>query len=176
MGSPFRNTESLSNMLMINADQRHAQPSVPLRGTDDARTRDPARGDRCWRGTLHRAWLRPHNGRPDRCTRGRGRATVFKAVGGKAALLCAAHRLAIVGVDDPRPPHEAGLTQRWAGVMGAVALLERYVAVVTDVFESVGPIHEVLAGCLGVRGTTRSARRPGPRAARGRYPDRAASR
>lgn len=107
---------------------------------------------------------------------GVGRATVFKAVGGKAALLCAAHRLAIVGVDDPRPPHEAGLTQRWAGVMGAVALLERYVAVVTDVFESVGPIHEVLAGCLGVRGTTRSARRPGPRAARGRYPDRAASR
>lgn len=75
---------------------------------------------------------------------GVGRATVFKSVGGKPALMRAAHHAAIVGADDPRPPHEAGLADRWAGVTGAVPLLEAYVAVVVDVFESVGPVHEAM--------------------------------
>jgi AcrR family transcriptional regulator len=75
---------------------------------------------------------------------GVGRATVFKAVGGKPAVLCAAHHMAIVGRDDPRPPHEAGLAERWAGAIGTAPLLEGYVSVVADVFEGVGPLHEVM--------------------------------
>lgn len=77
---------------------------------------------------------------------GVGRATVFKAVGGKPALMIAAHHAAVVGSDDPRPPHEAGLGERWADLTGPLPLLEAYVAVVTDVFESVGPIHEAMVG------------------------------
>ncbi len=75
---------------------------------------------------------------------GVGRATVFKCVGGKPALMRAAHHAAVVGGDDPRPPHEAGLADRWVGVSGARALLEVYVEVVADVFEAVGPIHEAM--------------------------------
>ena len=75
---------------------------------------------------------------------GVGRATVFKSVGGKPALMRAAHHTAMVGADDPRPPHEAGLADRWAGVTGAIPLLEVYAAVVADVFEAVGPIHEAM--------------------------------
>lgn len=75
---------------------------------------------------------------------GVGRATVFKSVGGKPALMQAAHHAAIVGSDDPRPPHETGLADRWAGVTGAVPLLEAYVRVVADVFEAAGPIHEAM--------------------------------
>lgn len=75
---------------------------------------------------------------------GVGRATVFKCVGGKPALMRAAHHAAMVGRDDPRPPHEAGLADRWAGVTDGIPLLEVYVEVVTDVFEAVGPIHEAM--------------------------------
>jgi AcrR family transcriptional regulator len=75
---------------------------------------------------------------------GVGRATIFKAVGGKPALMCAAHHLAIAGTDDLRPPHETGLMQRWADLSNSAPLLEAYVDVVTDVFESVGPIHEAM--------------------------------
>lgn len=75
---------------------------------------------------------------------GVGRATVFTSVGGKPALMRAAHHAAMVGSDDPRPPHEAGLADRWAGVSGARPLLEAYIEVVTDVFEAVGPIHEAM--------------------------------
>lgn len=75
---------------------------------------------------------------------GVGRATVFTSVGGKPALMRAAHHAAMVGSDDPRPPHEAGLAERWAGVAGAQPLLEAYVEVVADVFEAVGPIHEAM--------------------------------
>lgn len=77
---------------------------------------------------------------------GVGRATVFASVGGKPALMRAAHHAAMVGSDDPRPPHEAGLADRWAGVSGALPLLEAYVGVVADVFEAVGPIHEAMVG------------------------------
>lgn len=75
---------------------------------------------------------------------GVGRATVFKAVGGKPSLICAAHDLAISGTDDARPPHEAGLSQRWAQMSESAPRLEAYVEVVTDVFASVGPIHEAM--------------------------------
>jgi AcrR family transcriptional regulator len=74
---------------------------------------------------------------------GVGRATVFKSVGGKPALMRAAHHAALVGGDDPRPP-EVALADRWAAVAGARARLASYVLVVADVFEAVGPIHEAL--------------------------------
>ena len=74
---------------------------------------------------------------------GVGRATVFTCVGGKPALMRAAHHAAILGADDPRSPQE-GLADRWAGVSGAPALLEAYAGVVADVFEAVGPIHEAM--------------------------------
>jgi AcrR family transcriptional regulator len=74
---------------------------------------------------------------------GVGRATVFKSVGGKPAIMRAAHHAAMLGADDPRPPREV-LAERWEGLTGAAARLEAYAAVLADVFEAVGPIHEAM--------------------------------
>lgn len=82
---------------------------------------------------------------------GVGRATVFNSVGGKPALLRAAHQVAIAGEDAQRPAREGPLGQRLEGVHGAEAILDVYAAALTDVFEAVGAIHEAL-----VRATSES--------------------
>jgi AcrR family transcriptional regulator len=75
---------------------------------------------------------------------GVSRATVFNSVGGKPALMRAAHRTAIAGEDHPRPAREGPLGERLKGVSGAAAILDVYAAALTDVFESVGPLQVAL--------------------------------
>lgn len=75
---------------------------------------------------------------------GVARATVFTSVGGKPALMRAAHHFAVAGEDEPRPAREGPLAERLEGVTGGRAILGAYAATLADVFEAVGPIHEAL--------------------------------
>jgi AcrR family transcriptional regulator len=77
------------------------------------------------------------------------RATVFNAVGGKAALLRAAYDVAIVGDDEPVPLPERPWARPVRQAPDAPTLLVRYAHMVTIVDRRVAGIYEVLRGAAG---------------------------
>ena len=77
---------------------------------------------------------------------GVARATVFNAVGGKAALLRAAYDVAIVGDDEPVPLPDRPWARPVREAPDGPTMLDRYAHMVTVIDERVAPIYEVLRG------------------------------
>jgi len=87
---------------------------------------------------------------------GTSRATVFTAVGGKAAILKAAYDIAIVGDDDPIP-----LPRRpWAVAVreepDPERMIDGYAAMITQVSGRVAPIYEALRGAAAADSEVRA--------------------
>jgi AcrR family transcriptional regulator len=77
---------------------------------------------------------------------GVSRATVFNAVGGKAALLRSAYDVAIVGDDEPVPLPERPWARPVREATDGPEMLARYAHMVTVVDGRVAPIYEVMRG------------------------------
>ena len=77
---------------------------------------------------------------------GVARATVFNAVGGKAALLRAAYDVAIVGDDEPVPLPDREWARPVRDAPDGPAMLDRYARMVTVIDGRVAAIYEVLRG------------------------------
>jgi AcrR family transcriptional regulator len=77
---------------------------------------------------------------------GVSRATVFNAVGGKAALLRAAYNVAIVGDDEPVPLPDRPWARPVREAADAATMLTRYAHMVTVIGGRVAGIWEVMRG------------------------------
>jgi len=77
---------------------------------------------------------------------GVSRATVFSSVGGKKALLKLAYDVALVGDDEPIPFPERPRSQEVRLEPDAWRLLERYTALIVDMYERLAPIYEAVRG------------------------------
>jgi AcrR family transcriptional regulator len=80
---------------------------------------------------------------------GVSRATVFTAVGGKAAVLRAAYNVAIVGDDEPIPLPERPWARPVREARDAATMLVRYAHMVGVIDQRVARIYEVLRGAAG---------------------------
>jgi AcrR family transcriptional regulator len=74
------------------------------------------------------------------------RATVFNAVGGKAAVLRAAYDVALVGDDEPVPLPERLWARPVREAPDGPTMLDRYAHMITVIDQRVGPVYEVLRG------------------------------
>jgi AcrR family transcriptional regulator len=77
---------------------------------------------------------------------GVGRATVFTAVGGKAALLKAAYDVAVVGDDEPVPLPQRPWAQHVLATKDPYERIARYGEMIADLGERVAPIYEAFRG------------------------------
>jgi AcrR family transcriptional regulator len=77
---------------------------------------------------------------------GVSRATVFTAVGGKAALLKTAYDVALVGDDEPVPMPERPWAQGVRRATTAAGMLEAYADVILIVAGRIGAISEAIRG------------------------------
>ncbi|MCU1451160.1 MAG: DNA-binding protein [Acidimicrobiales bacterium] len=80
---------------------------------------------------------------------GVSRATVFNAVGGKAALVRAAYNVAIVGDDDPVPLPDRPWARPVREATDGATMLTRYAHMVTVIDGRVAGIWEVMRGAAG---------------------------
>jgi AcrR family transcriptional regulator len=80
---------------------------------------------------------------------GVSRATVFTAVGGKAAVLRAAYNVAIVGDDEPIPLPDRPWARPVREAPDAATMLVRYAHMVAVIDQRVAGIYEVLRGAAG---------------------------
>ena len=77
---------------------------------------------------------------------GVSRATVFASVGGKKALLKRAYDVALVGDDEPIPFPERPRSQEVRREPDPWRLLERYTALIVEMYERLAPIYEAVRG------------------------------
>jgi AcrR family transcriptional regulator len=77
---------------------------------------------------------------------GVSRATVFASVGGKKALLKHTYDVALVGDDEPIPFPERPRSQEVRREPDAWRLLERYTALIVEMYERLAPIYEAVRG------------------------------
>lgn len=75
---------------------------------------------------------------------GVGRATVFAAVGGKAALLKAAYDVALVGDDEPVAFPDRPASRRVMAEPDAARMLTGYAAILTTVSQRLAPMYEAV--------------------------------
>ncbi|MEO6045436.1 MAG: helix-turn-helix domain-containing protein [Tepidiformaceae bacterium] len=87
---------------------------------------------------------------------GVSRATVFSAVGGKAALLKAAYDVAVVGDDEPVPLPDRPWAQLVRDEPDARRMLLRYAEMVTAVDARVAAINETVRGAAGADAEARA--------------------
>ena len=73
-----------------------------------------------------------------------GRATVFAAVGGKAALLKAAYDVALVGDDEPVAFPDRPASRRVMAEPDAARMLTGYAAILTSVSQRLAPMYEAV--------------------------------
>jgi AcrR family transcriptional regulator len=77
---------------------------------------------------------------------GVSRATVFASVGGKKALLKHTYDVALVGDDEPIPFPDRPRSQEVRREPDAWRLLERYTALIVEMYERLAPIYEAVRG------------------------------
>jgi len=75
---------------------------------------------------------------------GVGRATVFAAVGGKAALLKAAYDVALVGDDEPVAFPDRPASRRVRAEPDAARMLTGYASILTPVAQRLAPMYEAV--------------------------------
>lgn len=78
-----------------------------------------------------------------------GRATVFAAVGGKAALLKAAYDVALVGDDAPVAFPDRPASRRVMAEPDPVRMLNGYAAILTPVAQRLAPMYEAVRAAPG---------------------------
>lgn len=86
---------------------------------------------------------------------GVSRATVFTAVGGKAALLKTAYDVALVGDDEPVALPDRADSRAIRAEPDPHRYLERYAVLVTELGSRVAPIHEAIRGAASADSAVR---------------------